>query len=135
MQVYTMCLELLDCYMESPIQSPRSQLSILEKYSMQFHAVDLQPLQVLPWQQGLSPTHRGSRCHNWSLTTLHLFRLQSIMSSVQTDVINTIVDVLGVDASEVTMSATFEQLDATEIDMDDLVTELEQKFDMEIPED
>ena len=44
-------------------------------------------------------------------------------------------DVLGVDASEITEETTFDDLDADSLDRLQLVTAMEDEFDLEIPDD
>lgn len=44
-------------------------------------------------------------------------------------------DVLGVDASEITEKTTFDDLDADSLDRLQLVTAMEDEFDLEIPDD
>ena len=44
-------------------------------------------------------------------------------------------DVLGVDASDITYETTFDDLDADSLDRLQLVTAMEDEFDIEIPDD
>jgi acyl carrier protein len=46
-----------------------------------------------------------------------------------------VVDQLGVDADEVTLETSFEDLNADSLDVVELVMALEEEFDIEIPEE
>lgn len=56
-------------------------------------------------------------------------------SEILSKVADIAADVLGVDASEITEQTTFDDLDADSLDRLQLVTAMEDEFDIEIPDD
>ncbi len=58
------------------------------------------------------------------------------MASIEEEVIEIIVEQLGVDKEQITLETSFiNDLGADSLDTVELVMEFEQKFDMEIPDD
>lgn len=56
-------------------------------------------------------------------------------SEILSKVADIAADVLGVDAAEITEQTTFDDLDADSLDRLQLVTAMEDEFDIEIPDD